>query len=112
VRFVAESGDSFALLFESDVTHDDVVRARVGNASRQVAGALRRGIAETTALSEDEADLVATVLLSMATATATSTYRSGAVPVEVAIELISTLVWGGVSGLARARPAAGEPTAP
>ncbi len=112
VRFVADSGDSFALLFESDVTHDDVVRERVEHASREVAGALRRGLVETTALSEDEADLVATVLLSMATATATWTYRSDAVPVEVAIELISTLVWGGVSGLARARPSAGEPGAP
>lgn len=112
VRFVAESGDSFALLFESDVTHDDAVRGRVEHASRQVALTLRRGLREATGLSEDEADLVATVLLSMATATATSTYRSDAVPVESAIDLISRLVWGGVSGLVRDRPSAGEPTAP
>ncbi len=112
VRFVTDSGESFALLFESDVTHDDVVRERVEHASRQVAATLRRGLLETTGLGADEADLVATVLLSMATATATSTHRSDRVPVEVAIDLISTLVWGGVSGLARARPSADSPTAP
>ncbi len=112
VRFVADSGDSFALLFESDVTHDDAVRERVEHASREVAATLRRGLREATGLSEDEAGLVATVLLSMATATATSTYRSDAVPVEAAIDLVSRLVWGGVSGLVRARPSAGDPAAP
>ena len=112
VRFVADSGESFSLLFESDVTHDAVVRERVEHASRQVADTLRRGLLETTGLDEDEADLVATVLIAMATTTATSTYRSDRVPVESAIGLISTLVWGGVSRLARVRPTADSPTAP
>ena len=106
VRFVTESGDSFALLFESDVTHDDAVRDRVEHASRQVALSLARGLQRPTGLGEAEADLVATVLLSMASATATSTYRSGTVPVEVAIGLIGRLVWGGVNGLMRTRPSA------
>ncbi len=112
VRFVAESGDSFALLFESDVTHDDAVRERVEHASRQVALALRRGLQSSTGLGQDDADLVATVLLSMATATATFTYRASTVPVDRAVDLISRLVWGGVSSLPRPRPSAGDPAGP
>ena len=112
VHFVAESGDSFALLFESDVTHDDAVRERVEHASREVALALKRGLQSSTELGPDEAELVATVLLSMATATATFTYRAGTVPVDDAVDLVGRVVWGGVSGLPRPRPSASDPAGP
>ncbi|HWS58994.1 MAG TPA: helix-turn-helix domain-containing protein [Actinotalea sp.] len=106
VAFVEDAGESSALLFESDVTHDDAVRARVEHASDQAAQAISQGLHEATGLPMAQAALLAAALVGMAQVAATARYRSREVEVDAAIELISRLAWGGVAGLTRAADAA------
>lgn len=113
VQFVEEAGDTFSLLFESDVTRDAEVRQRVEAASAAAAEAVCRGLRELAGMPAEHAQLVSTALVGMARVAATARYRTGAVPVDDAIELITTLAWRGVGGFVdRARDDAGvQPSA-
>jgi AcrR family transcriptional regulator len=109
VQFVEEAGDSFSLLFESDVTRDSDVRLRVEIASAQAAEAICSGLHELAGLPPAHADLLSTALVGMARVAATSRYRAaqaGATPVDVAetVDLITQLAWRGVAGLVKDRP--------
>jgi len=110
VAFVEDAGESSSLLFESDVTHDDAVRARVENASDQAAGAIARGLGLATGMPVAHAGLLAAALVAMVQVAATHRYRSREVTVEEAVELVTRLAWGGLRGLgpAGAAAAAGE----
>lgn len=103
VAFVENAGDTVELLFESDVTRDAAVRARVEHASHLAARTVCRGLEELTPLEHDQAALLAEVLVGMARATATSRHRSHAVPAAEAVDLVSALAWRGVAGLVRPR---------
>ncbi|NCT89545.1 TetR/AcrR family transcriptional regulator [Cellulomonas sp. APG4] len=104
VEFVEDAGDSFSLLFESDVTRDQEVRAHVEQASADAAAAICRGLHELTGLATEHARLLSTALVGMATTAATSRYRSREVSVEDAVELVTGLAWRGVAGLVPAQP--------
>lgn len=100
--FVDASGQSSALLFESDVTHDADVRTRVESASSQVADKIAVALESATGLEREPALLLATALIAMAQAAATHRYRGGGgLDVEQSVELVARLCWGGVAGLAR-----------
>lgn len=99
VEFVEDAGDSFSLLFESDVTRDQEVRAHVEQASADAADAICRGLHELTGLPTEHARLLSVALVGMATTAATSRYRSREVSVEDAVELVTGLAWRGVAGL-------------
>ena len=90
------------LLFESDVTHDADVRARVEHASSQAALRITTVLSEVTALSLEDAGLLAVSLVAMAQGAATHRLRK---PDDVApartVELVTQLAWGGVSALIR-----------
>ena len=98
VEFVEQAGDSFSLLFESDVTRDAEVRRRVERASADAAEAVCRGLRELAGLTPVHAKLLSTALVGMARVAATARYRSGEVPVEDAVELVTNLAWRGVAG--------------
>lgn len=98
VEFVERAGDSFSLLFESDVTRDAEVRRRVERASADAAEAVCRGLHELAGLAPEHARLLSTTLVGMARVAATARYRSGEVPVEEAVDLITGLAWQGVAG--------------
>lgn len=98
-EFVDEAGDSFSLLFESDVTRDAEVRGRVERASADAAEAVCRGLRELAGLTPEHAKLLSTALVGMARVAATARYRSGDVPVDDAVDLITAVAWRGVSGL-------------
>ena len=104
VEFVEDAGESFSLLFESDVTHDTSVRTRVDHASDEAARAICRGLRELAGLPPEHADLLSTTLVGMARVAATSRYRSREVGVDDAVEIVARLAWGGVAGLVRERP--------
>lgn len=98
VEFVEQAGDSFSLLFESDVTRDAEVRRRVELASADAAEAVCRGLRELAGLTPEQAKLLSTALVGMARVAATARYRSGEVAVEDAVELITGFAWRGVAG--------------
>lgn len=99
VRFTEEAGATSSLLFESDVTHDVDVKARVESASRRTAEAICRTLTAFTGLPDAPAQLLAEVLVAMAQETATSRLRGEAVPTDEAITLVSRLAWAGLEGL-------------
>ncbi|GEN80667.1 TetR family transcriptional regulator [Actinotalea fermentans] len=108
LEFVEQAGDSFSLLFESDVTRDAEVRRRVELASADAAEAVCRGLRELAGLAPEQARLLSTALVGMARVAATARYRTGEVPVDEAVDLITGLAWRGVAGfVSPAEPALG-----
>ena len=108
VQFVEEAGESFSLLFESDVTRDSDVRARVESASAQAADAICTGLHELAGLPPAQAELLSSALVGMARVAATSRYRSAQVGsaqvgVDETIDLITQVAWRGVAGLVKER---------
>jgi AcrR family transcriptional regulator len=103
VEFVEQAGESFSLLFESDVTRDSDVRLRVDHAAAQAGRAICRGLTEVAGLPPAHADLLSTALVGMAQVAATSRYRTQEVSVEDTVELVAALAWRGVAGLVRER---------
>lgn len=103
VEFVEHAGDSFSLLFESDVTRDTDVRSRVEQASADAARAICRALRELGGLPPEHADLLSTALVGMARVAATARYRTREVGVEETVDLVTQLAWRGVAGLVRER---------
>lgn len=108
VEFVEHAGDSFSLLFESDVTRDSDVRSRVEQASADAARAICRALRELAGLPPQHAELLSTALVGMARVAATSRYRTQDVGVEETVDLVTQLAWRGVAGLVRDREVSGS----
>ncbi len=106
VEFVEHAGDSFSLLFESDVTRDSDVRSRVEQASADAARAICRALRELAGLPAEHAELLSTALIGMARVAATSRYRTQDVGVQDTVDLVTQLAWRGVAGFVRDREAA------
>jgi AcrR family transcriptional regulator len=101
-EFVEAAGESFSLLFESDVVRDASVRARVVQASDEAARRIARVLAEFTGLPSDQTALLAATLVGMAQTGATSRFRAAeGLGVDEAIDLVARLAWQGVTGLIR-----------
>ncbi len=101
-EFVEAAGESFSLLFESDVTHDAAVRARVEQAAAQAAQGIARVLADFTGLPDQHTSLLAATLVGMAQTGATSRFRADApLDVDEAVDLVARLAWHGVAGLVR-----------
>jgi AcrR family transcriptional regulator len=111
VEFVEDAGESFSLLFESDVTHDTSVRTRVDQASDEAARAICRALRELTGLPPEHARLLSTALVGMARVAATARYRSQEMDVDDTVEIVARLAWRGVAGLVRDRSEASGPPA-
>ena len=104
IMFVEGAGESSALLFESDVTHDADVRARVEHASSEAARRITAVLSQVTALSLEDAGMLAVSLIAMAQGAATHRLRQpDDVGPERTVELVTQLAWGGVSGADPAR---------
>ncbi len=102
VEFVEAAGESFSLLFESDVTRDAAVRGRVEQAGDEAARGIARVLGEFTGLPGDSTALLAATLVGMAQTAATSRFRAaGGLDVEEAVDVVARLAWQGVAGLIR-----------
>lgn len=112
VEFVEDAGESFSLLFESDVTRDADVRTHVERASAAAAQAVSGGLHELAGLPTEQAELLAVALVGMTQVAATSRYRSQAVSVDDTVELVTQMAWRGVAGLVREHTDAVRGSAP
>lgn len=102
IMFVEVAGESSALLFESDVTHDADVRARVEHASAEASRRIAAVLGQVTGLGPDQSATLAVSLIAMAQSAATHRFRtSGDVDAERTADLVAELAWGGVAGLIR-----------
>ncbi|WP_240675634.1 TetR/AcrR family transcriptional regulator [Cellulomonas endophytica] len=115
--FVAGSGASSNLLFESDVTHDPAVRARVESATGQVEQRVATVLGSAAGLAPAPAGLASVALIALVRAAATHHWRHpDRLPADEAVALVSTLCWDGVVTVARGdrpdRPDRTDPTDP
>ncbi len=102
ITFVDSAGESSMLLFESDVTHDAGVRARVEHASREATDRIAGVLGHVSDLDPTGARAVAASLVALAQGAAVFRMRHpGGLDAAQAAELVSRLVWGGLAGLVR-----------
>ena len=101
--FVASGGEAFRLVFESDLSNEPAVRARLEATMRDCAEMVSQSIHSDAGLGEEEAHLLGIALVGMAQVS--SRYwlsTSQAIPKDAAEQLITRLAWRGISGWPRA----------
>ena len=97
--YVAGQGETFRLVFESDLGNEPAVRARLDRAMYECSDKISQFIREDAGVSSEEAHLLGMALVGMAQVTARywlSTNR--AMPKDAAEQLIARLAWRGISG--------------
>ena len=105
-RFFDEDGGAFRLVFESDLTNEDLVRRRVERVNTVCTEAISEVIRDDTGLPEEEALLLASGLAGMAQLSARHWLSAhGSIPRGTASRLVASLSWRGIGGF----PRAGEP---
>ena len=100
--FVSSSGEAFRLVFESDLSNEPEVRARLNRTMHACADMISQFIREDAGLSDEEAHLLGMALVGMAQVSSRywlSTDR--AIPKEAAEQLLARLAWRGISGWPR-----------
>ena len=97
--FIDGEGESFRLIFESDLTNEPAVRERVDKVTNECAEAICEVIAEDTGLSRAESMLLASGLGGLAQVVARSWLHSDrSVPRDQAVQLLTSLAWRGIAG--------------
>ena len=96
ISFVEVAGEASSLLFESDVTRDPGVRARVERASVSTGTRIAEALQQAAGLGPAEAATVSAALVTMAQF---KTSHAGTLTAEATTDLVSRLAWGGVGGL-------------
>lgn len=112
-EFVDRDGEPFRLVFESDLTNETAVRARVDEVTERCAQAIAEVIAEDTDLPWDQATLLGVALTGMAQVSARYWMTTqGSIPRDAASTLIGQLSWRGLAGFPKIeRALATGPTA-
>jgi len=101
--FVSDPGGAFRLVFESDLTAEPSVRARVDRVTQGCAELVSAVIAADAGLSEHESHLLAVGLIGTAQVSARYWVQTGEpIPKDEAVRLVSTLAWRGISRFPRA----------
>jgi AcrR family transcriptional regulator len=96
--YVAGAGEAFRLVFESDLSNEPAVRARVDRAMHECADMVSRFIREDAGVSNEEAHLLGMALVGMAQVSARYWLSTGrAIPKDEAEQLIARLGWRGIS---------------
>ena len=97
--FVAGAGGAYRLVFESDLSNEPAVRARLDRAMHECAEMISRVIKEDAGLADDEAHLLSVGLVGTAQVSARywlTTDRR--ITKEMAEQLMARLAWRGISG--------------
>jgi AcrR family transcriptional regulator len=104
--FVEEPRGAYRLVFESDLSNEPTVRQRVDAADLVLARLSASVIAEDTGLSDEQALVLASGMQGMVQVAARRWLRGGSDSVNraEATELITSLVWRGISGFPLTHP--------
>jgi AcrR family transcriptional regulator len=96
--YVADVREAFRLVFESDLSNEPAVRARVEHAMYECADMVSRFIREDAGVSNEEAHLLGMALVGMAQVSARYWLSTDqAIPKDAAEQLIARLAWRGIS---------------
>jgi AcrR family transcriptional regulator len=102
--FINREGEAFRLLFESDMVVEPQVRERLNRMSYDCAHAFTSAITADTGMPAEEAMLLAVGLIGIAQTSARHWLaRDGKIDRDVAVRLVASLQWRGISGFPRAR---------
>ena len=97
--FVSSASGEFRFVFESDLTGDASVQARLWQVNEQIADLVAEVIVADTALPPEQSKLLAISLVGTAQVSARYWVSSGmSIPVEEATSLVSRLAWRGIRG--------------
>jgi AcrR family transcriptional regulator len=97
--YVSGAGQAFRLVFESDLSNEPAVRARLDRAMYECAEMISEFIREDTGVSNEEADLLGMALVGMAQVSARYWLSGeGGIDKDLAEELLARLAWRGISG--------------
>ena len=110
--YVSGAGEAFRLVFESDLSNEPAVRARLDRTIAECATMVSAFIREDAGVLDEEADLLGMALVGMAQVSARywlSTDRT--IPQRQAEELLARLAWRGISGWPLADAGHEQPTA-
>ena len=100
--YVGGGAEAYRLIFESDLSNEALVRARLDRVQRECAAMVSQAVKEDTGLSGDEAQLLSVGLVGMAQVTARYWLSTGDhIPREAAEQLVARLAWRGISGWPR-----------
>jgi len=100
--YVADAEGAFRLVFESDLTNEPAVRARVDRVTTECAKLIAHVIADDTGLPEEQSQLLAVSLVGMGQVSARFWLQErGTINQDEAAALIAGLAWRGIGGYPR-----------
>ena len=100
--YVASAEGAFRLVFESDLTNEPAVRARVDRVTIECAKLIAHVIADDTGLPEEQAQLLAVSLVGMGQVSARFwLHGDGSIDQDEAASLVAGLAWRGIRGYPR-----------
>ena len=100
--YVASAEGAFRLVFESDLTNEPAVRARVDRVTVECAKLIAHVIADDTGLPEEQSQLLAVSLVGMGQVSARFwLHERGSIDQDEAASLIAGLAWRGIRGYPR-----------
>jgi AcrR family transcriptional regulator len=100
--YVADAEGAFRLVFESDLTNEPAVRARVDRVTTECAKLIAHVIADDTGLPEEQSQLLAVSLVGMGQVSARFWLaEGGTISQAEAAKLVSGLAWRGIGGYPR-----------
>jgi AcrR family transcriptional regulator len=109
--YVSGAGEAFRLVFESDLSNEPAVRARLDRTMFECAEMISEFIREDAGVSDDEADLLGMALVGMAQVSSRFWLSSErAITQHAAEDLLARLAWRGISGWPLADPTLADPT--
>jgi len=110
--YVSGAGEAFRLVFESDLSNEPAVRARLDRAMYECAEMVSEFIREDAGVSDEQADLLGMALVGMAQVSARYWLSSeAAIDKDLAEAMLARLAWRGISGWPLAESAHQSPSA-
>jgi AcrR family transcriptional regulator len=101
-EFVGGHDEAYRLVFESDLSNEPAVRARLDRVQRECADLVSQVVREDAGISDDEAHLLSVAMVGMAQVSARYWLSShGHVTREAAEQMVARLAWRGISGWPR-----------
>jgi AcrR family transcriptional regulator len=101
-EYVEREGQAFRLVFESDLSNEAEVRARLERGQRECAAMISQMVKQDAGLDDDEARLVSVGMVGLAQVTARYWLSTrDHIPREAAEQLVARLAWRGISGWPR-----------
>ncbi|HXL95919.1 MAG TPA: TetR/AcrR family transcriptional regulator [Streptosporangiaceae bacterium] len=107
-EFIGGQAETYRLVFESDLSNEPAVRARLDRMQQECAELVSEVVREDAGISDDEAHLLSVAMVGMAQVSARYWLSShGHITRQAAEQMVARLAWRGISGWPRSEHPAG-----